>query len=37
MFSIKISNLKINTDDVLNILEKLEKIFFNLNSNFFLR
>ena len=36
VFNKKISNLKINTDDVLNISGKIGKnTFFNLNSNFF--
>lgn len=38
VFNRKISNLKINTDDILNISGKIrKKIFFNLNSNFFSR
>ncbi|MDC0447776.1 hypothetical protein OAL37_01990 [Pelagibacteraceae bacterium] len=36
IFNKKISNLKINTDDILNISGKIgKKTFFNLNSNFF--
>ena len=36
VFNKKISNLKINTDDILNISGKVsKKIFFNINANFF--
>ena len=38
VFNKKLSNLKINTDDVLNVSGKInKKTFFNLNVNFFSR
>jgi CMP-N,N'-diacetyllegionaminic acid synthase len=38
VFNKKVSNLKVNTDDILNITGKLSNnIFFNLNLNFFSR